>query len=52
VVNLWLILVDAFVLALSVTVAFASLLALAIPFALCAEVVAKHGSENEVLFWR
>ena len=46
---MWLILVDA----MSVTCPVASalaLLTLAVAFALCAEVIAEHGSKNEVLF--
>ena len=46
---MWLILVDA----MSVTCPVASALALftlAVAFALCAEVVAEHGAEDEVLF--
>ena len=46
---MWLILVDA----MSVTCPVASTLALftlAVAFALCADVIAEHGSENEILF--
>ena len=46
---MWLILVDAMSIARPVTSALA-LLTLAIPFALCAEVVAEHGTEDEVVF--
>jgi len=43
---MWLILVDTVL----VTQAFTPILTLAIAFALCADVVAKHGSEDKVLF--
>ena len=45
---MWLILVDAVLVAQAVT----PILALAIAFTLCADVIAEHGSEDEVLFWR
>ena len=48
---MWLISVDAMSIACPVTSALA-LLTLAVPFTLCAEVVAEHGSEDEVLFGR
>ena len=47
---MWLILIDAMSIALALT--FTIVLALAVPFALCAEVVAEHGTEDEVLFGR
>ena len=48
---MWLITVDT--LAITLAIAFAlALLTFAIPFALCAEVVAEHGTEDEVLFGR
>ena len=46
---MWLILIDA----MSVTCPVASALAfltLAVPFALCADVVAEHGAEDEIFF--
>ena len=43
---MWLILVDAVLVAQAVTL----ILALAIAFTLCADVIAEHGSEDEVLF--
>ena len=46
---MWLITVDT--LSITLPIAFAlALLTFAIPFALCAEVVAEHSSEDEVLF--
>ena len=45
---MWLILVDAFAVAFTL----ASFFTLTIPFALCADVVAEHSSEDEVLFGR
>ena len=45
---MWLILVDAFAVAFTL----ASFFTLTIPFALCADVVAEHGSKDEVLFGR
>ena len=48
---MWLILIDA----MSVTCPVASALAfltLAVPFALCADIVAEHSAEDEVLFGR
>ena len=46
---MWLIPVDAMSIACPVTSALA-LLTLAVPFALCADVVAKHGTKYKILF--
>ena len=46
---MWLILIDAMSIACPVASTFA-LLALAVPFTLCADVVAEHSAEDEVLF--
>ena len=47
---MWLITVDT--LAITLAIAFAlSLLTFAIPFALCAEVVAEHRPKDKILFW-
>ena len=43
---MWLILVDAFAVAFTL----ASFFTLTIPFALCADVVAEHGAEDEIFF--
>ena len=43
---MWLILVDAMSVALALTLSFT----FAIPFALCADVVAEHGAEDEIFF--
>ena len=48
---MWLITVDTLSIALPVTFALA-LFTFAVPFALCADIIAEHGSENEVLLWR
>jgi len=45
-----LILVDTLAVAFPVALAFTSVLALTISFALCTEVVAEHGTEDKVLF--
>ena len=45
---MWLILVDT----VAVAIAFASIFTLTVPFALCADVVAEHGTEDEVFFGR
>ena len=44
---MWLILVDAMSVALALTLSFT----FAIPFALCAEVVAEHRPKDKILFW-
>ena len=46
---MWLILIDAISIACPVASTFA-LLALAVPFTLCADVVAEHSAEDKVLF--
>ena len=46
-----LILIDAMAIACPLTSALA-LLTLAVPFALCADVVAEHGTEDKILFRR
>ena len=43
---MWLILVDA----MSVTLTFTTVFTLAVAFALCAEVIAEHGSEDKIFF--
>ena len=43
---MWLILVDT----VAVAIAFASIFTLTVPFALCADVVAEHGAEDEIFF--
>ena len=43
---MWLILVDT----VAVAIAFASIFTLTVPFALCADVVAEHGTEDKILF--
>ena len=48
---MWLISVDTLSIALSITFALA-LLTLAVPFTLCAEVIAEHSSEDKILFGR
>ena len=47
---MWLILIDAMSIAFALT--FTTVLALAITFALCADVVAEHGTEDKILFRR
>ena len=43
---MWLILVDT----VAVAIAFASIFTFAVAFALCADVVAEHGAEDEIFF--
>ena len=49
---MWLILVEAFSLTCAIALTVASALALTIPLALGTDVVAEHGTENEVLLRR
>ena len=46
---MWLIFVDTMTVACSVALAFASVLTFAVSFALCADVISEHSTENEVL---
>ena len=46
---MWLIFVDTMTVACSAALAFASVLTFAVSFALCADVISEHSTENEVL---